>query len=59
MKRTPRSITNPERNERRVLRLTVETVRVLRSEALAQALSGCETTSYTTEKPQGGSGNVC
>jgi hypothetical protein len=59
MKRTPRRITDQERNERRVLRLTVETVRVLHSEALAQAMSGCETTSYTTDKPQGGSGNVC
>jgi hypothetical protein len=58
MKRMPRTITDPGRNERRVLRLTVETVRVLRSEALAQAMSGCETTSWTTVKPQG-TGNVC
>jgi uncharacterized protein with ACT and thioredoxin-like domain len=46
------SITNPERNARRVLRLTVETVRLLRPEALAEAMSGCDTTSYATQIPQ-------
>jgi hypothetical protein len=51
-KMTSSSITNSERNERRVLRLTVDTVRVLRPEALAQAMSGCVTTSWTTEIPQ-------
>lgn len=47
----PGGITNPERSRRRVLRLTVETVRLLRSEALAEAMSGCNTTSFTTESP--------
>ena len=56
-KLTPSSITNPERNMRRRLRLTQETVRVLEPEALARALSGCDTTSYTSEHPQGS--NVC
>ncbi|HEX8114745.1 MAG TPA: hypothetical protein VF516_43745 [Kofleriaceae bacterium] len=45
------SITHPERNERRALRLTQETVRLLRPEALAQAMSGCDTTSWTTDAP--------
>jgi len=48
---TPGGITNPERSGRRVLRLTVETVRLLRPAALAQAMSGCNTTSFTTESP--------
>lgn len=47
----PGSITNPKRRERRVLRLTVETVRLLRPEALVQAISGCDTSSFTTEAP--------
>jgi len=50
-KMTSSSITNPERHERRVLRLKADTVRLLRAEALAQAISGCTTSSYTTEAP--------
>lgn len=49
-KMSPRSITNPEQRRRRVLRLTLDTVRVLRPEALAQAMSGCNTTSWTTDR---------
>ena len=49
-----RGITNLERNARRVLRLTQETVRVLGSDELSQAVSGCDTTSWTTERPQSG-----
>lgn len=45
-------ITNLERNVRPVLRLTAETVRLLSPEALAQAMSGCDTTSFPTESPQ-------
>lgn len=58
-KRTPGSITNPERSGRRALRLTGETVRVLRPEALAQAMSGCDTGSFTTLHTQGSSTNAC
>lgn len=48
MKKMPlTSITNPKQRERRVLRLTADTVRVLRPEALAQLLSACVTTSAT------------
>ncbi len=55
MKKMTRShITHSERSERRVLRLTQETVRLLRPEALAQAMSGCDTTSWTTDKPLSG-----
>ena len=57
-KMPPRSITNPEQRGRRVLRLTLETVRVLRPEALAQAMSGCDTTSWTTGRTQQATG-VC
>jgi hypothetical protein len=57
-KMTSSRITNQEHNKRRVLRLAVETVRSLRSEALAQALSGCDTTSFSTQRPQG-SGAIC
>jgi len=46
------SITNPERKPRRRLQLAHETVRLLKPEALALALSGCDTTSYTSEVPQ-------
>jgi hypothetical protein len=55
-KMTSSSIANPERHERRVLRLKADTVRLLRAEALALAVSGCTTTSYTTEAPQGTAG---
>lgn len=54
-KMPPTGITNPKQRARRVLRLTPDTVRVLRPEALAQALSGCDTTSWTswtTNAPQ-------
>ena len=55
MKRLPqRAITNPERVAKRVLRLSQETVRVLGSDDLSQAISGCDTTSWTTERPQSG-----
>lgn len=50
-KKAPVGIANPGQSRRRVLRLTVETVRLLRPEALAQAMSGCDTTSYTTQAP--------
>lgn len=51
MKKMPSiSITNPKQRERRVLRLTPDTVRVLSPEALAQALSGCVTTSWTSDR---------
>lgn len=53
---TKGSITNPERNARRALRLTAETVRLLGPEALAQAMSGCDTTSFPTQVPQGSKG---
>lgn len=46
-----KKIANPERSGRRTLRLTQETVRLLRPEALAQAMSGCDTTSWTTQAP--------
>lgn len=53
MKKMIRSnVTHPERSERRVLRLTAETVRMLHPEALARAVSGCDTTSWTTDAPQ-------
>lgn len=45
------TITNPERNARRVLRLTMETVRLLDPEALARAISGCNSTSNPTDAP--------
>lgn len=44
-------ITNQERKVRRGLRLTVETVRLLSPEALAQAMSGCDSTSNPTHAP--------
>jgi hypothetical protein len=50
-KKAPGSISNPVRNARRVLRLTAETVRLLRPEAMAQVMSGCDTGSNTTEAP--------
>jgi hypothetical protein len=49
---TKGSIPNPGRSARRALRLTVDTVRLLRPEALAQAMSGCDTTSFPTQIPQ-------
>jgi hypothetical protein len=49
-----RGITNPEQIGKRVLRLSQETVRVLGTGELSQAISGCDTTSWTTEKPQSG-----
>jgi hypothetical protein len=54
-KKAPGSISNPERNARRVLRLTVETVRLLRPEVMAQVMSGCDTTSSNTEQFPGAS----
>lgn len=50
-KKAQGGITNPERDRRAVLRLTAETVRLLCPEALARAMSGCNTTSFTTESP--------
>jgi hypothetical protein len=55
-KTTSSSITNSERHGRRVLRLKADTVRLLRVEALAQVVSGCTTSSWTTEAPQGSGG---
>jgi hypothetical protein len=49
-KKVAGSISNPERNAPRVLRLTAETVRLLRPEAMAQVMSGCDTTSSNTER---------
>jgi len=49
-KMAPGSISNSERNVRRV-RLTAETVRLLRPEALAEVIAGCDTTSNPTESP--------
>lgn len=46
-----RRIPNPERSVRRVLRLTMEQVRVLDPEALADVVSGCDTTSFPTQVP--------
>jgi hypothetical protein len=51
-KLAPGRISNSERNVRRVLRLTAETVRLLRPEALVQVIAGCDTTSNPTEVPQ-------
>jgi uncharacterized protein with ACT and thioredoxin-like domain len=45
------TITNPERDRLRKLRLTVETVRLLSPEALAQAVSGCDSTTTPTQAP--------
>jgi hypothetical protein len=42
---------NRERNRLRKLRLTVETVRLLSPEALAQAVSGCDSTTGPTQAP--------
>lgn len=57
MKKRPlTTITKPERRGRRVLRLTPDTVRVLRPDALTQALSGCVTTSWLTGQTQGATG---
>lgn len=44
-------ITNPGRGVRQELRLTLETVRLLSPEALAQAMSGCDTGSTPTQVP--------
>jgi len=51
-KLAPGRISNSERNVRRVLRLTAETVRLLRPEALVQVVAGCDTTSNPTEVPK-------
>jgi hypothetical protein len=48
---TQRRITNPERDTQRALRLTAETLRLLDPEALARAISGCDTGSYPTDAP--------
>ena len=52
MKKTIRHITDLERNRKRVLRLSQETVRKLSFDELSRAVwgSGCDTTSWTTEK---------
>jgi hypothetical protein len=42
-------IANPGQGRRRELRLMVETVRLLSPEALAQAISGCDTGSNPTQ----------
>jgi hypothetical protein len=48
---TRKMITDPEHLRRRELRLTAETVRRLSPEALAQAVSGCDTGSNVTQAP--------
>ena len=62
MKKNTRAHTgNPESQKRHVLKLSGETVRVLRSTDLARAAggSGCDTTSYTTEQhTDSGSGGI-
>lgn len=44
-------VTDPEQRRRRELRLTQETVRLLGPEALARAVSGCDTGSNPTQAP--------
>jgi hypothetical protein len=51
-KTTGRHITNQELPRQRGLRLAQETIRALSVRELAQAVSGCDTTSVTTEVPQ-------
>lgn len=41
---------------KRALRLSKEAIRTLGSDELSQAVSGCDTTSWTTEKPDAKSG---
>jgi hypothetical protein len=50
-KSTGRRITNQESPRQRGLRLAQETIRALTSGELANAVSGCDTTSVTTEAP--------
>jgi hypothetical protein len=50
MKKIARRITDPERKRKRTLRLSQETVRKLSFDELSQAASGCDTTSWTTER---------
>jgi len=50
-KMVPGRISHQERNVRRVLRLTAETVRLLHPDAMARVIAGCDTTSNPTESP--------
>jgi hypothetical protein len=49
-KKIRRHITNQELIDQRGLHLARETIRTLGATELAQAVSGCDTTSVTTEK---------
>jgi len=51
---TRRNIPYTEQNGKRVLRLSQDTVRMLRSDELSQAVSGCDTTSWSTERRTAG-----
>ena len=57
-KQTRRQITIPEPTKQRRLELSRETVRTLGADDLSQAVggSGCDTTSWTTEKQINGGG---
>jgi len=59
-KNTRAHVANPEPRKRRVLRLSHETVRVLSPTDLVRAAggSGCDTTSYTTNKTHTDSGGT-
>lgn len=48
-----------ESTEKRVLRLSQETIRTLRSDLLANVVAGCNTTSWTTEHTDSGSAQEC
>jgi hypothetical protein len=49
-KKASGSVSNPGQNARRALRLAAETIRVIDPQAMAGVMSGCDTTSYTTER---------
>jgi len=55
-KRQQQTTKGLENTRRRVLRLAQESIRTLGSDDLSQAISGCDTTSFTTEKPAAGGG---
>jgi hypothetical protein len=49
-RKTRSSITNQELGKQRGLRLSQETVRILRGHDLSLVAAGCDTTSYTTDR---------
>jgi hypothetical protein len=52
MKKTTRhGMTGPDVKQKRALRLAQETVKTLSSGELTQAISGCNTTSWSSEVP--------